>query len=382
MAFRLLHVLPSLDIRSGGPLRLVVDLAERALAFGLDSEIVGTGSLDLPDCPLPNERIHWCPAALPGTYAYSPALNRWLRSNLGRFHAVLIHGAWTYAALAAARECRRRGTPYGVVPHGMLEAWAVNGQGIRKAWKKRIYWRLFERQVYHSARCILFASRREQQQSLPVFALPPRQAVLPVYGVESDVPPVRHPANPVLERPAQQRWALFLGRLHPKKNLDFLLRAWREADLTEDWRLIVAGPGEPDYLKLLKTLVAELELDARVRFVGLVSGADKAYLLEQAEWFLLPSRQENFAVAVLEAIAHRCPVAISDCVGLAESFPPDAEILPLELPAWVEFLRRRMPDAAWRQRRLETDRERLLERFEMNAVARAWAETLPRVLKE
>ncbi len=381
MSFRLLHVLPTLDIRSGGPLRLVLDLAERARGFGLDSEVVGTGDLYLPDCRLAPQRIHWRPRALLRNYSYSPGLRVWLCQHLRRFDGVLIHGAWTYSALVAARQCRRQRVPYAVFPHGMLEAWAVNGQGRWKSWKKHLYWKLWEQQIYEAARCVFFTTRREQESTQEVFPLAPSQLVLPVYGIEPATLPVPAPENPNLVRPQGESWVLSLGRVHPKKNVDFLIRAWALARPPESWRLLIVGPAEPGYRSALQQMVRRLGVEAQVRFVDFVAGADKAYLFQQSEWFLLPSKQENFGVAVLESIAHRCPVVISDQVFLAESFPADAEILPLEMNAWVEFFVRRMTDETWRQRRIETDRRHLLERFEMSRVAREWAEVIPRSLK-
>lgn len=315
-----------------------------------------------------------------GVYGYSLALDRWLEQNLCRFDGVIIHGAWTYSSLAAAWACQKQRRSYGVFPHGMLERWAVNGQGAWKAFKKHLYWLLWERRVYEHARCVLFATRREQERTRPVFSLPSRQMILPVYGIESEMPRVSRPDNLALEKSQSERWALFLGRVHPKKNVDLLIRAWGRVRPPELWRLLIAGPADPDYRAALRRLISDLDLDAQIRLVDFVSGADKAYLFQQSEWFLLPSKQENFGVAVLEAIAHNCPVVLSDQVFLAESFPAGAEILPLEIDAWSEFFARRMADQAWRQVRLETDRKYLLEQFEMSRVARAWAEAIPRAL--
>lgn len=270
--------------------------------------------------------------------------------------------------------------PYGVFPHGMLEQWAVSGQGAWKALKKHVYWRLWERRVYEHARCVFFTTRREQERTRPVFSLPARQTVLPIYGIEPEMPRVSRPRNPALEKPQSERWALFLGRVHPKKNVDLLIRAWGRARPREPWRLLIVGPAEPSYRSSLQRLVRALDLNAQVLLIDFVSGDDKAYLFQNSEWFLLPSKQENFGIAVLEAIGHNCPAVISDQVFLAESFPAGAEILPLEIEAWSEFFARRMMDEAWRRVRLESDRKHLLGQFEMSRVARAWAEAIPRAL--
>jgi len=102
--------------------------------------------------------------------------------------------------------------------------------------------------------------------------------------------------------------------------------------------------------------VNELGLREHVRFTGFVTGRDKAYLLRRSDWFLLPSKQENFGIAVLEAVEQDCAIAISDRVYIAESFRPDSEVLPLTMKDWVEFLRVRMIDQRWRSQTVALDR--------------------------
>ena len=376
---RILHVLPSLDQRYGGPLRLVLDLSARALPLGLDSYVLGFGEPNLSDNPFPASRIHALPVAFPQSYCYSPSLASWLRENLSGFDGVVIHGAWLYPAWAAAHWCRRRGVPYACFPHGMLEPWAVNGQGWLKAMKKRVYWRWREHKIYAGARRAFFTTHTERRLASGLFQFECPQEVLTPYGIETDVPAAPQPARPDLVQPPERRIALFLGRVHPKKNAHFLLRAWAAAKVPPPWRLLIAGPGEEAYLSHLRHLAADLGIAEQVVFTGFVAGQDKAYLLQRADWFLLPSQQENFGVAVFEALSHNCPVAISDRVYLAETFPPGSEVLPLEFDAWVEFLKSRMADADWRNEVLRRDREHLLAHFSMEAVTVQWLDAMRRV---
>jgi len=158
-----------------------------------------------------------------------------------------------------------------------------------------------------------------------------------------------------------------------------LLRAWAAAKVPPPWRLLIAGPGEEAYLSHLRHLASDLGIAEQVVFTGFVAGQDKAYLLQRADWFLLPSQQENFGVAVFEALSHNCPVAISDRVYLSEAFLPGSEVLPLEFDAWVEFLKSRMADADWRNEVLRRDREHLLPHFSMEAVTVQWLDAMRRV---
>jgi len=373
---KLLHVLPTLDQTDGGPVRLVIDLSARAMSLGLHSEVLGLGPVNLSDNPLPSHLVHSLPVTRPSSYRYSPALKDWLEKHLPRFQAVVLHGSWTYPECLAARLAHTAGIPYGIFPHGMLEPWAVHGQGFLKSVKKRVYWWWRESEVVRDAKCVFFTTRMEQELANSILPFPPNQRVLPPYGVSSRCEVIEQPSNAALLKFRGRPFALFLSRIHPKKNLNFLLRAWKLATPPDPWHLVVAGTGSPDYLRQLNALVLELGLHEKVSFVGFAAGDDKKWLLQEASWFMLPSKQENFGIAVLEAVSQRCAVAISDRVYLCESFRPGSEVLPLQLDNWVDFIRNRMTDPDHRARTASADVEHLALSFSMNVVTQRWADTL------
>jgi glycosyltransferase involved in cell wall biosynthesis len=378
---RVLHVLHSLKQSYGGPVRIVLDLSARSLSLGLQSEVLGFGPPSLPDNPLEEARIHTLPISAPHTYGYVPQLRGWLRANLPRFDAVVLHGMWLYPNWAVSSECRRAGIPYGCYPHGNLEPWAVFHQGFLKKLKKIVYWRLRERKVLRAARCIYFATNRELQLAKSTFHLDGMQLLLaPYYGIDFQPARVLAPANPSLQQSAHTKVALFLGRLHPKKNAELLIRSWSQARPAETWRLLIAGSGDEHYTRYLKRLIGELGLEGKVHLLGFVAGTDKTYLLQRASWFLLPSHQENFGIAVLEAIGNGCPVAISDQVFVGEFLHAKSEIFPLDLNAWATFMRERMTDDAWRDELANLDRQHFTGRMTLQQVAQEWATTISETL--
>ncbi len=362
----ILHVLPSLRQTDGGPIRIVLDLSARAEAIGLNSEVLGYSHPEIPDNPLRPAQIHG-----------QPRLSRsWLRQNLDRFDGVVLHGMWEHKHSVMATMCRNAGVPYACFPHGMLERWAVYGQGPLKALKKKLYWYAKERRVFANARCVYFITQRERERSETTFSLNVNQRLLACYGVEAEMTPVTEPATKELLRLGDRKFALFLGRLHPKKNLDFLLTAWKQAQLPEAWHLVIAGSGDSKYTSEIRATIARQNLDRGVHMIGFVTGSDKSYLLQKAQWFLLPSLQENFGLAVVEAIDHGCAVAVSDQVFAGDFLDSETEILPLRLDDWLAFFRERMVDDEWRVTRATTDRQRLFEQLSMEKVVREWVRVL------
>ena len=375
---KVLHVLPSLDESYGGPLRLVLDLSTQAEGEALTSEVLGMGSLSVRDNPLPVSRIHAI-SANGDRFAFSADLRPWLRSHVRQFQGVVVHGAWTYPNWAVAQECTAAGVPFAYYPHGMLERWAIYGQGPLKAAKKWAYWLARERHVAKSACCTFFTTEIERQRTVEVFGEFGPSRLLRPYGLGLDPVAQAFPDNPALTQTEGATIGLFLGRLHPKKNVEFLIEAWAQARMTPPARLVIAGSGEPAYEKYLRDLAQRRLGPELVQFTGFVSGSDKRYLLQRADWFLLSSKQENFGVAVLEAVEQGCAVAISDQVYLCESFRPQSEVLPLKLDAWTRFFAERFGDPTWRDQTRDEDRTHLAATYRLDQILNQWRDTLTMV---
>jgi glycosyltransferase involved in cell wall biosynthesis len=384
---KILHVLDSLDPRYGGPVRAVTDLSKRSAGLGLESELVGFAVGPLPaDTPASGRSL---PVAVPscgpiqdhvfpveGMYRKSAEFAGWLRENVRRFDGVVLHSMWLGWVWDAARVCREAGVPYAYFPHGMLEPWSVLGQGAAKAWKKRVYWWWRERRVYAGACAALFTTQREMRLAGETFRLPAvRREVVP-YGVEVALADAEAPRFAELR---DVPFVLFLGRVHPKKNPDLLIRAFGEAGVPAPWRLVVAGPASAAYRGELAALAASVVGEGRVLFVDFVEGAEKGWLLRNARWFALPSSQENFGVALLEALHAGCPAVVSDQVYLADELAGMGRVLPVRVEAWVAVFAERMRDEMYRETVVAMDRVTVAKRFDIEEVTRGWVETMERV---
>jgi glycosyltransferase involved in cell wall biosynthesis len=172
----------------------------------------------------------------------------------------------------------------------------------RSRLKKQFMWSLVHGRLIRRATC-LHATAADEAKVYRTMGLKAPIAVIPL-GIEvPDSLPERGPRS--------KRKLLYLGRLHPQKGLDLLLRAWREVEQSAaDWELHIVGPGESAYLKKLQTMAAALKCD-RVRFRGPVYGVEKSLELRSADAFVLPTYNENFGLAVAEALAHGVPALVT-----------------------------------------------------------------------
>jgi glycosyltransferase involved in cell wall biosynthesis len=99
-----------------------------------------------------------------------------------------------------------------------------------------------------------------------------------------------------------------------------LIKAYEEILITGEiaFDLVIAGPGEETHYgnKLKKQVAASKLLKDRVHFTGMLHGAAKWGAIYHSEAFILPSHQENFGIAVVEAMACKKPVLISNKVNI------------------------------------------------------------------
>lgn len=327
---KLLHVIASLDPATGGTAAALAALTPELAELGHATETV---CLDAPGLPhlagFPGPVHALGPARL--GYRFASALDPWLRSELPRFDAAIVHGLWQYHGLAVRRAAGRTpARPYFVIPHGMLDPWFQQAYPLKHL-KKRLYWRLAERRILRDAAAVLFTSAAEQSAATRSFGSFGRRSRVIAFGTTGVVgDPAGHAAAWRQHSPAAAAvpfW-LFLGRIHAKKGVDLLLAAYAAFAARHNRPppdLVIAGPcADPAYLAALQAQAAATCAAGRVHWTGPLAGAAKWGALRAAEVFVLPSHQENFGVAVAEALSCGTPVLISDKVNIWREIRADA----------------------------------------------------------
>jgi poly(glycerol-phosphate) alpha-glucosyltransferase len=255
-------------------------------------------------------------------FGYAPQLSRDLLK--GSHDVVHQHGLWLYPSIAVSRWRRASAKPVVISTQGMLEPWAIANSAL----KKRVASALFERSNLSNAACIHCSAA--EVDGIRAYGLKNPIAVLP-NGIELP-DPSRRLARPEWMPAEPRRTLLFLGRLHPKKGLRELLRAWalmsRESpDLSRSWALAIAGWDDGGHAAEVRALAGELGLDpGAVLFPGALFGDDKAAALSHAAAFILPSHSEGFPMSVLEAWAYRLPVLMTRECNIPEGFEGGAAI--------------------------------------------------------
>jgi glycosyltransferase involved in cell wall biosynthesis len=315
---KILHVIPSVSARDGGPSLAVLQMSRALRAAGHDV-LVATTDADGPSrlaVPLGTPTLfEGVPVVFfsrrgSDSFKYSAGLARWLRGNVNTFDVVHIHAVFSHASLVAGAACLSKGVPYVVRPLGSLDPWS-----LRQRWfRKRVFWYLFVRRMLRKASAIHYTARPEMEMAEAGLGLS-GGVVIPL-GVENALLEARELALAVPGAP----YVLSLSRIHPKKNIEAFLEAF--AGLMKEgpamrWHYVIAGDGDDSYLRMLRDLVRRHSLEEFVEFVGWQDGEKKERLLRGASLFVLPSFQENFGLGVAEALACGVPVLVTPAVNLA-----------------------------------------------------------------
>lgn len=296
----------------GGVSEAVIKQAEMIRRLGGEPVIFA-----LDDAHAREDAVRFSPAAVhltrtagPRQVGFAPGMVEALeKAQLDILH---LHGIWMYPSRAGAVWARRTGKPYLISPHGMLDPW-ITARGRAKKALARIG---YERASWRTATAL--------------HALTPREADdihRETTRTDSLVIPNAGPAPSRLAPAPRGSSFLYLGRIHPKKNIDALIAAWSaraSAMAAKGARLTIAGWGEEAHVAQLR---AQLEAAPdTVEFVGPLYGEAKQRAYADASFFVLPSHSEGLPMVVLEAWAAGTPVLMTTECNLPEGFSAGAAL--------------------------------------------------------
>jgi glycosyltransferase involved in cell wall biosynthesis len=310
---RILHVIETIDPAAGGPVEAVRQLACFA-GHGVDAEIVTLDETVKSWSSAISVPVH---ALGPGLtqYRYSGKLVPWLRANVGRFDAAVVHGVWHYHLIGVWRALRRSDLPYFVIPHGMLHPWFKRTYPAKHV-KKSIFFHAMVHPALKQAAAVVFLCPEEQYLAHLAFKLRvPRECVAPL-GLDDDrLAASAGPLDGRFPELRNKRIVLFLSRIHLMKNCEGLIRGFCQiATRHPEIHLLLAGPDQEGREVQLRQLAERLGAAQRITFSGPLYGSDKVAALRTADLVALPSHCETFPVIVLEALAAGKPVLVSDAV--------------------------------------------------------------------
>lgn len=309
---KILHVLSTLDASSGGPVRSVRGLSQSLTERGHISTVLAAS-------PPPNATPLHMDAASISALNPSPLSALWKGHSFDGERKIAhlaaendlihIHSLWHYPGYAAAQQARKYETPTLISPRGTLQGWSLRQKRLKKA----IYTHFIQRRLM-SAASACHALTDTERSELEAFGVHSRIRVCP-NGVTC--PPLSPNDGRLFRSEFSQLgdspFILFLGRLHPKKGVDLLLRAFLAVvrDLPEGTALVLAGPDDSGLVQQLQRQAQQSGFADRVFFTGLLDDTLKFSAMRAARFLVHPSHSEGLSLVSLEALAAGLPMVVS-----------------------------------------------------------------------
>lgn len=324
---RILRVIPTMDPRSGGPCQGIRNVTPILNLLGVSTEVVSFDANDSKFVITDDFPIHKLGPSI-GPYSYCKGLNIWLLNNFSRFDVVIIHGLWLYNSFGTYRSWIyfKKNNPNNypklcVMPHGMLDPYFQKDKSRKlKALRNIIFYKFWESKVINNCNAMLFTCELELQLAKSSFKpYHPLKEINVSYGVKA-APSLNHSITNLLNNQTDlslpsSPYLLYLSRIHPKKGVDLLISAY--TFLSNAFSLpplVIAGPGlDTSYGQSLQNQALNYP---SISFIGMVTGDAKYAAFYGCEAFILPSHQENFGIAVAEALSCGKPVLITKQVNI------------------------------------------------------------------
>lgn len=324
----LLRIISSMDPSFGGPSQGIRNSIPELEKIGVHNEVVCLDDADAPFLKKDGFPVHAIGTGK-SPWSYNRELIPWLEKNLHRFDAVIVHGLWLYPTYAAAkvfiqykRKNKGRTVPrLYIMPHGMLDPYFQKAEGRKlKAIRNWFYWKLIEARVINGADGLFFTCEEELRLAKATFnPYHPKKELNIGYGTVKPPAYTNQMKDAFSEKCTvanDKPYLLFLSRIHPKKGVDILVKAYLKLKGQQKHlpKLIIAGPGiDTSYGEEISRLCNG---DEDILFPGMLTGDAKLGAFYGCEALILPSHQENFGIAVAEALACSRPVLISNKVNI------------------------------------------------------------------
>lgn len=322
---KILHVITSMDPKTGGPSQGLRNLSSFNMKLGLDVEVVCLDEVNQNYGVNEAVFIHKLGKGKT-SFQYSPILLRWLIANIPRFDFVSVHGIWqypNYAVYKAIKILKNRNVKVPkvvIMPHGMLDPYFQKATERKiKAIRNEIVWRLTEKRAINAADAIFFTCEEELLLAKTTFnGYQPKRDINVGYGIKKPpvyVPEMKTAFEEVFPQVKDKKYWLYLSRIDRKKGIDVLIDAYNQLTAENHLlpELVVAGPTDSPYAQ---RMIQKAGPNANIHFTGMLTGDSKWGAFYGCEAYLLPSHQENFGIAIVEAMACEKPVLITKNINI------------------------------------------------------------------
>ena len=298
----------------GGPSRVIADVTKVLSDKGVECSIFASSGhrvgIDSIETNHSNVNLFQTDVLSRVWTGHSINLYSAIRQAVDDCDIVHIHELWHYPHYAAYRAAIQSKKPYCVTLHGHLSPWALKNKSFRKT----LYMKMVQRRILQKA-VALHAMTTEEIQHIRAQGFRGNVTLIPngVFPEAFENTGTTSDFIRLYPDVADSNIILFLGRIHPVKGLDLLVKSFGDViKHSPNTYLIIAGPDEDGYLSYLQDILDKNGGGKRCIFTGMLNEQDKLALLNIANVFVLPSYSEGMSISILEAMASKIPVVITE----------------------------------------------------------------------
>lgn len=322
---KILRVISSMHPSKGGPCQGIRNAIPYFQKEGIVSEVVCMDD-DNVNYPITDNFTINKVGSGKTSYQYQPKLLKWLKNNILNYDFVIVHGLWQYHNYAVYKTIKllkkqnRKIPKVIIMPHGMLDPYFQKATDRKwKALRNELVWSLIEKKCINQADAVFYTCEEEMRLAATTFkSYKPKEVFNVGYGIQ--LPPeddinfreAFYKKCPAVEN---KKYLLFLSRIHEKKGVDLLINAYNELfqENQELPDLVIAGPIASDFANEMIQLASK---NPKIHFSGMLTGSAKWGAFYNCKAYLLPSHQENFGIAIVEAMACKKPVLVTKNVNI------------------------------------------------------------------
>lgn len=322
---KILRVISSMHPTKGGPCQGIRNAIPYFNEVGITNDVVCMDD-ENTDYSIKDDFTIYKVGTGKTSYQYQPKLLKWLEEHVLKYDFIIVHGLWQYhnfAVYTVIKKLKRIGDKVPkivIMPHGMLDPYFQKAPERKwKALRNEMVWSYVEKKCINHANAIFFTCKEEMRLAATTFKnYNPKMVFNVGYGIQ--IPPKNdmsfgiafYKTCPVVEN---KQYLLFLSRIHEKKGVGLLIDTYNQlsqknSNLPD---LVIAGPFESRYAQEMIQLASK---NKKIHFSGMLKGNAKWGAFYNCQAYLLPSYQENFGIAIVEAMACKKPVLLTKNVNI------------------------------------------------------------------
>lgn len=313
---KILQVIPFFGPQHGGSFIVPFQLSKALVKRGHEVTIVTSDyhyDQEFAECNRDIEIIPFKSLLNFSSFYYTPSIKKWLEENIQKFDVVHLNNTRSYQNIIAVSISKKFNKSVILQPHGSFPII------VEKFLLKSIFDVFWGKEIIEQSKYIIAVSETERQQLLSQGDIPSSKIITIPNGIDVksyEQLPNRNEFRDELGISTDIKLILFVGRLHKRKGIDFLIDSFAKALTTrDDLILVVCGPDQGQGSDLQK-LVEKLNIKSKVIFSGYINDVRKAYVA--SDLLVYPATYEIFGLVPFEGLMCGTPVIVTNDCGCGE----------------------------------------------------------------